>query len=117
MSAFPDDDYAAAAEALERRQEGRVSGTGAKKAHTIFIAGMDIKAAFDVVGLEAYRKTTLSPGHTWITAALSREMRCMKGHATFEAIENKLKFTRATHAIFLVCAWSKCLRIVVGGLL
>ena len=37
--------------------------------------------------------------HGWITAALSREMRCMKGHATFETIENKLKFTRATHAI------------------
>ena len=65
MSAFPDDDHAAAAEALERRQEGMVSGTGAKK-HTIFIADVDIKAAFDVVGPEAYRKTTLSPGHTWV---------------------------------------------------
>ena len=58
MSAFPDDDYAAAAEALERRQEGIMSGTRAKKTHTIFIASVDIKAAFDVVGLEAYRKTT-----------------------------------------------------------
>ena len=67
MSAFPDDDYTAAAEALERRQEGIMSGTGAKKkTHTIFIAGVDIKAAFDAVGREAYGKTTLSPGHTWV---------------------------------------------------
>ena len=64
MSAFPDDDYTAAAEALERRQEGIMSGTGAKETHTIFIARVDIKAAFDVVGPEEYGKTTLSPGHT-----------------------------------------------------
>ena len=31
----------------------------------------------------------------------------------FETNENKLKFTRATHAIFLVCTWSRCWRIVV----
>ena len=37
-----------------------------KKTHTIFIAGVDIKAAFDAVGPEAYGKTTLSPGHTWV---------------------------------------------------
>ena len=49
----------------------KVSGTGAKKTHLIFIAGVDIKAAFDVVGLEAYRKTTLSPGHTWVDYSCS----------------------------------------------
>ena len=70
MSAFPDDDYTAAAEALERRQEGIMSGTGPKK-HTIFIAGVDIKAAFDAVGPEAYGKTTLSPGHTWVDHSCS----------------------------------------------
>ena len=71
MSAFPDDDYAAAAEALERRQEGIESGTEAKETHTIFIARVDIKAAFDVVGPEAYGKTTLSPGHTWVDYSCS----------------------------------------------
>ena len=114
MSAFPDDDYTAAAEALERRPEGIMSGTGAKKTHTIFIAGVDIKAALMWLGPKRMGKLLCHQAtHGWITAALSREMGCMKGHATFETKENKLKFTRATHAIFLVCTWSRCLRMVV----
>ena len=64
----------------------------------MYIAGVDMKAAFDVVGPEAYGKTTLSQGHThgWITAALSREMGCMKGHGTFETIEKQVEI-RACH--------------------
>ena len=72
MSAVPDDDDAAAAEALERRQEGTMSGTEAKKkTHTIFIAGVDTKAAFDVVGKEAHGKTTFSPGLTLVDFSCS----------------------------------------------
>ena len=48
--------------ALERRQEGIVSARERKK-HTIFIASVDIKAAFVVVGPEAYRKTTVTRPH------------------------------------------------------
>ena len=65
-----------------------------KKGPTLYIASMGIQTAFDVVRPKHIAKLMGDQeAHGWTTAALLRDMRGLEGHAAFERVEGKFKFT------------------------
>ena len=63
----------------------------------MYLAGMDIKTAFDVARPKRTAKIMGDQAvHGWITAALLKEMAGLAGQATFEHVENNSFFRDAS---------------------
>ena len=66
---------------------------GRAKRPTMYLAGMDIKTVFDVARpRHIARMMGDQDVHGWITAAVSREMVGLEGHARFENVESAFSF-------------------------